>query len=99
MSPVPIYSSDALVRRAPSLQATRDAKPPVATLPADLWARLGLNIGDRVRVTQAGVTVVLGAACDDTLASDTVCVPAGHPDTAALGAMFGALTVEKASGV
>ena len=99
LSPVPIYSSDALVRRAPSLQATRDAKPPVATLPADLWARLGLNKGDRVRVTQAGVTVVLGAACDDTLASDTVCVPAGHPDTAALGAMFGALTVEKASGV
>jgi NADH-quinone oxidoreductase subunit G len=99
LSPVPIYATDALVRRAPSLQATSDSKPPVAALPSDLWASLGLNAGDRVRVTQGGVSMVLSARRDDGLASGTVCVPAGHPDTAALGAMFGALTVEKASGV
>jgi len=99
LSMVPIYATDPLVRRAPSLQATSDGKPPVASLPADQWTRLGLKAGGRVRVVQGSACVVLPAQLDDTLASGTVCVPAGHPDTAALGAMFGALSVEHASGV
>ncbi len=99
LSPVPIYCTDPMVRRAQSLQATSDAKPPVASLPADLWTHLGLNAGDRVRVTQGAGSVVLPARRDETLASRTVMVPAGHPDTAALGPMFGELTVEKAGGV
>ncbi len=98
LAPVPIYSTDPIVRRAPSLQSTSDAKPPVAALPANLWDSLGLTAGDRVRVAQGGVAVVLAARRDETLASNTVCVPAGHPDTAALGAMFGTLHIEKASG-
>ncbi len=98
LSPVPIYSTDPIVRRAPSLQATTDAKPPVAGLPADLWDRLGLSAGDRVRVGQGAVSMVLPARRDETLAAGVVCVPAGHADTAALGAMFGAISVEKASG-
>jgi len=40
--------------------------------------------------------VVLAAREDATLAAQVVRVPAGHPDTAALGAMFGAINVEKA---
>jgi NADH-quinone oxidoreductase subunit G len=39
---------------------------------------------------------VLPAQLDPTLAANTVHVPAGHPHTASLGAMFGAITVEKA---
>ena len=42
------------------------------------------------------VVGVLPARLDASLAPTAVRVPAGHPDTAALGAMFGPLTVEKA---
>ena len=92
---VPIYATDALVRRAASLQLTADARAPVVSLPQALWSQLGLNAGDRVRVSQGAAHAVLPARLDATLAADTVRVPAGHPDTAALGAMFGAIAVEK----
>jgi NADH-quinone oxidoreductase subunit G len=93
---VPIYGADPLVRRAPSLQQTADARPPVATLPAALWARLGLQEGGRVRVGRGGASVVLPARLDAGMPADVVRVPAGHPDTAALGAMFGSLSIERA---
>ncbi len=93
---VPIYSADPLVRRAPSLQQTADARAPQASLPQALWSRLGLATGDRVRVAQGAQQAVLPARLDESLAADTVRVPAGHADTATLGAMFGAVTVEKA---
>jgi NADH-quinone oxidoreductase subunit G len=92
---VPIYSSDSVVRRAGSLQLTADARPPQAGLPAGLWAQLGLNAGDKVRVSQGAASAVLPARLDATLAATAVRVPAGHPDTALLGAMFGAVTVER----
>ena len=93
---VPIYATDALVRRATSLQLTADARAPIASLPPALWSQLGLAVGDKVRIVQGAAQAVLPAKVDDTLAAGAVRVPAGHPDTAALGAMFGALTVEKA---
>jgi NADH-quinone oxidoreductase subunit G len=93
---VPIYASDSLVRRAPSLQQTADARPPVATLPAALWTRLGLHDGERVRVAQGEASVVLPARLDAGMPADVVRVPAGHPHTAGLGPMFGSLTVERA---
>lgn len=93
---VPVYATDALVRRAESLQATNDARPPVAGLPAALWAQLGLGEGAKVRVSQGGAAVVLPARLDTTLASGTVRVPAGHLVTAGLGAMFGPIAVEAA---
>ncbi|MDE2094340.1 MAG: molybdopterin-dependent oxidoreductase, partial [Burkholderiales bacterium] len=92
---VPIYATDALVRRATSLQLTADARAPMASLPPALWTQLGLNAGDKVRVSQGVAHAVLPARLDATLAADTLRVPAGHPDTAALGAMFGAIAVEK----
>jgi NADH-quinone oxidoreductase subunit G len=93
---VPIYAADALVRRAASLQRTADARRPVAGLPSALWQQLGLQAGDSVRVSQGAASAVLPAREDATLAPNAVRVPAGHPDTAMLGAMFGAVTVEKA---
>ena len=92
---VPIYSADSLVRHAPALQATADARAPQASLPAALWQQLGLSAGDRVRITQGAASAVLPARLDASLAAGTVRVPAGHADTATLGAAFGALTVEK----
>jgi NADH-quinone oxidoreductase subunit G len=93
---VPVYRTDSLVRRAASLQLTADARPPVASLPSALWQQLGLSDGDRVRVAQGQGSAVLPARLDPSLAATAVRVPAAHPDTAALGPMFGPLTVEKA---
>jgi NADH-quinone oxidoreductase subunit G len=93
---VPIYATDSLVRRATSLQLTADARAPMASLTAALWAQLGLNDGDKVRVSQGTAMVVLAARVDTTLALGTVRVPAGHADTAMLGAMFGEVRVERA---
>jgi NADH-quinone oxidoreductase subunit G len=94
---VPIYCTDALVRRAPSLQLTADARNAAfASLPSKLWQALALQAGDRVRVSQGSNSVLLPAREDATLADTAVRVPAGHPHTADLGAMFGAIRVEKA---
>ena len=92
---VPIYATDPLVRRASSLQLTTDARAPFASLPQALWSELGLSAGDKVRVSQGAAHAVLPARVDTTLAVTAVRVPAGHPDTAALGAMFGVITVER----
>ncbi|WP_022981282.1 NADH-quinone oxidoreductase subunit NuoG [Ideonella sp. B508-1] len=93
---VPIYSTDSLVRRSTSLQLTRDAQAPAASLPTALWKQLGLSAGAKVRVSQGSASVVLPAREDASLAANVVRVPAGHADTAGLGAMFGAIAVEAA---
>ena len=93
---VPIYATDSLVRRATSLQLTADARAPMVSLPTAVWEQLGLATGARVTVAQGAARAVLPARLDASLAATAVRVPAGHPDTAALGAMFGPITVEKA---
>lgn len=96
LADVPIYSADALVRRSPALQATADAQAPVASLPSALWAELGLSDGAQVKVSQDAGSVVLPAVLDASLPANVVRVPTGHPATAALGAAFGAIRVDKA---
>jgi NADH-quinone oxidoreductase subunit G len=78
------------------LQRTADARPPAAGVPSAIWQQLGLQPGDRIRLTHGARSIVLPARHDSTLAPSALRVPAGHPDTAALGAMFGNLTAEKA---
>ena len=48
-----------------------------------------------MRVSQGAAQALLPARCDATLAANAVRVAAGHPDTAGLGPMFGAVSVEK----
>ncbi|MDB5988675.1 MAG: NADH-quinone oxidoreductase subunit, partial [Herbaspirillum sp.] len=93
---VPIYFTDAIVRRAPSLQQTTDAVAPQAWLSAAMSAKLGVAAGDKVKVSQGQGSTVLTAAIDNSLPATVVRVAAGHNSTAALGAMFGAIAVEKA---
>jgi len=93
---VPIYDADPIVRRAPALRNTADARPPLVHLPTALWSRFGMTDGGRVTVRMRGWTLELPARHDPTLAADCVRVPTGHPDTAALGASFGDITVERA---
>ncbi len=94
VSDVPIYCTDAALRRAPALQATADAAEPVVGVPTPLWGALRLT--DKVMVHQGSTTVVLPAREDKTVAEGAVRIPAGHAATAMLGAMFGTVTLEKA---
>ena len=88
---VPIYASDAIVRRASALQLTADARPPTVGVPSELAAERGIVDGTLVRVTQAGGSVVLATRVDASLASNVLRIPAAHPLTAALGPMFGGI--------
>jgi NADH-quinone oxidoreductase subunit G len=91
---VPIYQTDAVVRRSPSLQMTLDAALPVARMHSCLIAKLGLQENGRVSVRQAAHALTLRVQRDDQLPDNCVRVPAGHPLTAGLGPMFGAITAE-----
>ncbi|MGR6807045.1 NADH-quinone oxidoreductase subunit NuoG [Sphaerotilus natans] len=93
---VPLYATDSIVRRAPSLQATADAAAPLLAIGSALAAKLGVQAGAKVRVKQGEAAVVLPVAIDATLAADTVRVSAGVPETAALGAVFGTVSLERA---
>jgi NADH-quinone oxidoreductase subunit G len=90
---VPIHFSDPLVRRAPSLQKTRDARPPRAWMNARLMQKLGIADGQPVRVAQGEGEARLAAALDEQLPDDCVRVAAAHASTAGLGPMFGTLQV------
>jgi NADH-quinone oxidoreductase subunit G len=93
---VPVYSADAVVRRAESLQETKDAQTPKAWMASSRLQALGVEAGGKVKLKQDGGEAVLEAAVDDTLPADCVRAAAGHPATAGLGAMFGAISVERA---
>jgi NADH-quinone oxidoreductase subunit G len=92
---VPIYQADPIVRRADSLQRTSDAAPPVASMRGDLMGKLGISAGEKVRVKQGTGEIRLPAERDDKLPPDCIRIPAAHPLTAALGGMFGEVTVER----
>jgi NADH-quinone oxidoreductase subunit G len=92
---VPIYFADALVRRSGPLQKTADAAAPVASLSSATAERVGLNAGDKVRITQGGGDALLDVALDDRVPAGCVRVPAAHPLTAALGAMSGEVELER----
>jgi NADH-quinone oxidoreductase subunit G len=92
---VPIYAADAIVRRAPSLQKTRDAAPPVASMNRALADRLGLREGDLVRIVQGAGEAVVPYAVDDRLPAECIRLAAARAETAALGSMFGTVTAER----
>ena len=60
-----------------------------------LMARLGVAVNQKVLIKQNEGTAKLLAALDDKLPDECVRVAAAHPSTARLGAMFGAVSVEK----
>jgi len=91
---VPIYFSDAIVRRAASLQQTHDAAPPRAWMNAALLAGLGLKDGQAVTVRQGEGEAEVSAACDDRLPRDCVRLAAAHSSTRNLGPMSGEISVE-----
>jgi NADH-quinone oxidoreductase subunit G len=101
LADVPLYFTDPLVRRADSLQQTRDARAPRARVNASTLQALGLAAGTRVKVEQSGQGVaghaLLELELDNTLADRVVRIAAAHPSTAGLASLGGAVTVTGAA--
>ncbi|MEN9879554.1 MAG: hypothetical protein RIQ55_200, partial [Pseudomonadota bacterium] len=91
---VPIYFADALARRAPALQKTRDAQAPAARMNANTMAGVGAADGRSVRVKGSEGSAVLNAVLDNTVPDGCVRIAAAHPSTANLGALNDMIVVE-----
>lgn len=92
---VPINFADPLVRRAPVLQQTSDAKAPTARINEQTLSLLGLVTGEIVKVKQGLGEAVLTAKADNSVPFNCVRVAAAHTSTAMLGEMFGLISVER----
>jgi NADH-quinone oxidoreductase subunit G len=93
---VPIHFADPLVRRAPSLQATADAKPPKARVSRTLLDQLGLEEGAQIKIRQGRGEAVLATQIDAAVPPGVVRIAAAHPSTCGLEGLSGPVTVEKA---
>ncbi|HUH88793.1 MAG TPA: NADH-quinone oxidoreductase subunit NuoG [Pusillimonas sp.] len=93
---VPIYRSDALVRRAEPLQQTAASKSPTARMNAVTLQQLQLHDGDAVRVRSAYGEVQLAAQLDPAVADGAVRISTAFDQTLPLGASFGEISVERA---
>ncbi|CAB3879357.1 NADH-quinone oxidoreductase subunit NuoG [Achromobacter anxifer] len=93
---VPIYRTDAMVRRSEPLQAAPASKKPAAAMNGRTLTSLGLTAGVKVRVTGGQGSVELETVQDDAVADRAVRISAAFENTAALGGAFGQISVERA---
>ncbi|MFY9328696.1 MAG: molybdopterin-dependent oxidoreductase, partial [Georgfuchsia sp.] len=91
---VPVYFADALVRRAPSLQKTKDAAAPAARMNAAMLTKIGATVGNSLRIRQGAGEAILAAQLDAGVPNGCVRIAAAHQATAGLGAMHGVIIVE-----
>ncbi|MDR0587718.1 MAG: NADH-quinone oxidoreductase subunit NuoG [Burkholderiales bacterium] len=96
---VPLYQSDAIVRRAASLQKTTWAMPPRVGMNRHTLNELGLTVNARVRVMDAVLldalrTEPLSVEIDETLPLRTVRVDTAHPLTWRLSGVSGKVHLE-----
>jgi NADH-quinone oxidoreductase subunit G len=91
-----IYSSDAIVRRAPALQRTRDAKDAsMVGVGEALWEQLGLQTGDRVVLSQGGHTVETDVMLQPGLVDGVVRIATATELSGHLASMFGEVSLSK----
>ena len=94
---VPIHASDALVRRAASLQQTPDALAAgVVRVCATQAAASGIGTTETVTVTQGGNRATLALEIDERVPPGCVWMPSGTAATAGLGPAFGPIGIEPA---
>jgi NADH-quinone oxidoreductase subunit G len=93
---VPIYFADPLVRRAGSLQQTRDARPPRARVHRSLLDQLGLAEGAQIKIRQGRGEAVVAAFVDPTVPPGVVRLGAAHASTCSLDGLSGPISVERA---
>ena len=93
---VPIYRSDAIVRRAHALQQTRASATPVARVHSQTLAQLGMDDGSQVKLTTDAGQATLSVKSDDTTAPNCVRLPIGFDLSAAIGPVHLNLKMERA---
>ena len=93
---IPIYNADPIVRRAESLQQTRDARTPKARLNTQTRAALGLDEAAQVRVSDAGGEAIVSLELDERVADGVVRLAAGVLATSGLAALGGPITISAA---
>lgn len=93
---VPIYAQDPLVRRAASLQKTRDAIEASTRINSREAEIAGLADGDKVVVKQDKHSAELRVVIDPAVPDGCVRIPAGLAGTDTLGGQIGNVTLEKA---
>jgi NADH-quinone oxidoreductase subunit G len=82
---VSMYSIDPLVRRAAALQMTRDNTGPVARMHPREAQKHDVGSSARLRVIAGGESVTLDFLVDRRIPEGCVLIPAGCPETLALG--------------
>ncbi len=92
---VAIYRTDAIVRRAESLQATEISRTPKARVNATTLSSLQVTDGDKVKVKSATGEGEFVVALDNQLADNTIRLAQGFEETVALGSAYAQLTVER----
>ncbi len=93
---VAIYSIDALVRRAASLQMTPDAgAAALVHLNSRQAEQSGVRDGYTVTVTQGTAAKVMDVCIDERVADGCAWIQAGTVAAASLGAAFGPVTIER----
>ncbi len=95
-SDVPMYATDAVVRRAASLQKTIDAQTQCVRLNSAEANRLGLNSVSSVTVKQGDCCPVLPLVIDDSIPDDCAWVASALEGNEHLGTAFAAVSIEPA---
>ncbi|MCB1858847.1 MAG: NADH-quinone oxidoreductase subunit G [Gammaproteobacteria bacterium] len=93
---VPLYALDPVVRRARSLQRTRDAITAVVRLNQSTAVAVGLADGESALVEQDGGRATLPVEIDPAVPDQCARIPAGLAGTESLGGQFGEVTLRKA---
>jgi NADH-quinone oxidoreductase subunit G len=93
---VAIYSSDALVRRAGSLQDTPDALAAgLVRMNSQQAGKTGVRDEYTVTVTQGDASVTMDVQIDESVPDNCVRVQAGTGASAVLGASFGQISIRR----
>jgi NADH-quinone oxidoreductase subunit G len=90
----PIYTIDAVVRRATALQKTADAMQSVVHLNSQQAKASGVMNAQKIKVTQADGYAYLPIAIDENIPDGCVWIAAATDGTIGLGATFGAIEIE-----
>ena len=95
-SDVPMYATDAVVRRAGSLQRTVDAQAMCVRLNTAEADRLGVSSAASVTVKQGDNSMSLDLVIDDTIPDASVWIPSAIEGNDQLGAAFAEVSIEGA---
>ncbi len=97
LAPWPMVRSDALVRRASSLQKTLRAEQVSALVNAAVASTHGLSDGSQVKARQGDSEIEITLRVDDRIPDQCVMIPSGLSISAGFGSAEQAVTLEKSN--